>query len=133
VTLYQDWPEGITEATAISLTNASVAAFWKKNNYQMGPVKVLTGNGKHNLGDFSGTSSVKVAGRCCRAVGCTTPDCSGANGLTVEVQSLEERVEKFESAVQAGNISLHHAGEATPAKTITVMSTNSECAFKYER
>ena len=31
-------------------------------------------------------------------------------------------MEKFESAVQAGNLSLQHEGEATPANTITVMS-----------
>ena len=31
-------------------------------------------------------------------------------------------MEKFESAVQAGNISLLHTGEATPANTITVRS-----------
>jgi hypothetical protein len=52
----------------------------------------------------------------------TTPDCSGANGITVELQSLEERVEKIESAVQAGNFCLQHASEATPANTMTVMS-----------
>ena len=72
-----------------------------KINYQTGPIKVLTGSGKHNLGDVTGTSSVKVAGRCCRAVG---------------VQSLEERVETIENVVHAGNISLQLAGEATLAK-----------------
>ena len=55
------------------------------------------------------------------------------NFKMLAVQSLEERVDQIESAVQAGNTSLQHAGGATPAKTITVMSTNSECAFKYER
>ena len=44
------------------------------------------------------------------------------DGLAVEVQSLEERVETIENAAHAGNLSLQQVGEATPANTITVMS-----------
>ena len=48
-------------------------------------------------------------------------DKHSATGLTVEVQSLEERVVTTENAVHAGNISFQLADVATPTLAITAM------------
>ena len=69
------------------------------------------------------TRTVEPGGRgVCFDLPTATIDNVKVDGLAVEVQSLEERVETIENAAHAGNLSLQQVGEATPANTITVMS-----------
>ena len=51
----------------------------------------------------------------------------------MEVQSLEERVEKIESVVQAGNTNLQHAGEAVTQRVASVKGLTVEVQSLEER
>jgi len=77
VTLYEHWPEGINPIMAEE--SAALAAFMHNWNgdFPTGATMVLDGTGSFPLGAFNGTSSVKVQGNCCKAVGFTDETCQG--------------------------------------------------------
>jgi len=123
VTVYEHWPEGISEAMAqSSSTRMQIGLSNWSPTFPTGQTKLLRGTGNFTLDALSGVvSSVKVIGNCCKAYGYTDTSCSSGSPSPISSETLVE--------------SVLGAGVVAPASNLKLLWGCNDCAMcvKVER